>query len=83
VKAGVYRVGLVFLVSSKGPASSSMSSTDLRAGLVVAAAELVVLGSKLTVGIAQSRRAMLSQNGSQRFLLMVKAARVGPMKDTM
>jgi hypothetical protein len=42
-----------------------------------------VLGSKLIVGIAQRRRAMLSQKGSQRFLLMVKAANVGPIKETM
>ena len=42
-----------------------------------------MLGSKMIVGIAQSRRAMLSQKGSQRFLLIVNAARVGPMKETM
>lgn len=40
-------------------------------------------GSKLIVGMAQSRRAILNQKGSQRLLLMVNAARVGPRKDTM
>lgn len=40
-------------------------------------------GSKLIVGMAQRRRAMLSQKGSQGLLFMVNAARVGPRKETM
>jgi hypothetical protein len=42
-----------------------------------------VFGSRPIVGIAQSRRKMLSQKGSQRLALMVKAAKVGPMKETI
>jgi hypothetical protein len=34
------------------------------------------------VGTAHVNRAILIQNGSQRFLLIVKEARVGPMKET-
>jgi len=72
----------VSVFSSRGPASS-ISSTGPDVGFLVVCGGLVVLGSKLIVGIAQRRRAMLSQKGSQRFLLIVNAARVGPMKETM
>lgn len=70
------------MFSSKGPASS-ISSTGPDVGFLVVCRGLVGLGSKMIVGIAQSRRAMLSQKGSQRFLLIVDAARVGPMKETI
>ena len=70
------------MFSSKGP-DSSISSAGPNLGFLVVCGGLVGLGSRLIVGIAQSRRAMLSQKGSQIFLLMVNAARVGPMNDTM
>ena len=42
----------------------------------------LVTGRRRTVGIAQVSKRMLSQKGSQRFVLIVNEARVGPMKET-
>jgi hypothetical protein len=41
-----------------------------------------VPGKKLTAGTAHARSAILSQNGNQRFLLIVNEANVGPRKET-
>lgn len=41
------------------------------------------VGKKPMLGIARTRSATLIQNGSQRFLVIVNAASVGPMKETM
>ena len=77
--------GLGFAVSSKGPDSSSVwALVDVlssRAGIRVEVL-LVPAGRRRIVGIAQVRRRMLSQKGSQRFVLMVKDAKVGPMNET-
>lgn len=83
-KAVVYRSGLGFAVSSKGPDSSSIWALDISvwSGAEIMVGVLLVAGRRRMVGIAQVRRRMLSQKGSQRFVLMVKEASVGPMKET-
>jgi hypothetical protein len=49
----------------------------------VAVADLVLVrGSTPIIGIANVKSAILIQNGNQTFLLIVKDARVGPIKDT-
>jgi hypothetical protein len=40
------------------------------------------LGNRLMAGIAHTRSTILSQNGSQRSLLVANEANVGPRKET-
>lgn len=81
--AEAYLSGLVFLLPIKGPDSSVFSLGIVSWADMVYFENSEVFGSRLIVGIAQSRRKMLSQKGSQRLALMVKAAKVGPMKETI
>lgn len=81
--AEAYLSGPVFLLSIKGPDSSIFSLGIVSWYDMVYFENFEVFGSRLIVGIAQSRRKILSQKGSQRLALMVKAAKVGPMKETI
>jgi hypothetical protein len=76
--APAYASGLGDLLSSKGLADSTLCSPG--SGVGGGCRSFLISGSMPTVGTAHRSRTMLIQNGSHKLRLMVKDARVGPMK---